>query len=95
MSSPRYRPLRHLYVGCCAFFGAYMAYTTVMLFAYAEKGDGPSNRESNACGMCHGPSANNDTLAAWGGAFHDWSPSRPDTSALSGGTGIGGNSGFE
>lgn len=58
---------------CCAFFGAYMAYATVMLLAYAEKGDGPSNRESNACGMCHGPSANNDTLDAWGGAFHDFS----------------------
>lgn len=87
---------RRFYVGCCcAFFAIYTVWSVAMVRVYAAKGDGPSNRESNACGMCHSPSANNDTLAAWGGAFHGWSPSRPDTSALGGGTGAGGNSGFE
>lgn len=78
MSFPRrYRPLRRYFIYCWAFFGAYLAYATVMAFLYAAAGDGPSNRESNACGSCHtnGVSSNMVDLSIWGGSYHNWGDS--------------------
>lgn len=66
MSSQRRR--RRFWVLCClAFFGAYMAYATIMLLANAEA----DHSRVEGCGQCHNPApAQAGTWQAWGGFSH-------------------------
>lgn len=74
MSYRRYRPLNRYFIACWAFFGAFTAYAVVMAIVLAAAGDGPGNRESNACSSCHSNSndANMIDLSIWGGSYHNW-----------------------